>query len=53
MRDFVIAAREVAAFPLDLDDPRPGVSEARSAEGRSDRLFQRNDQNAVESAGHQ
>ncbi len=53
MRDLIILARKIAALPFDFDDPRAGVGEPRSAKRRRDRLFERDDQNAVERAGHQ
>ena len=49
----VVSAREVAgAGPLDLDHARAKVGELAGAEGSSDRMFQRNDRNAVQGAGH-
>ena len=53
MRDLIILSRKIAALPLDLYDPRASVGEPRSAKGRRDRLFERDDQNAVERPGHQ
>src|SRR5258706_5214396 len=49
----VVSAREVAgAGPLDLDHARAKVGELAGAERSSDRMFQRNDRNAVQGAGH-
>ena len=49
----VVSAREVAgAGPLDLDHARAKVGELAGAEGGSDRMFQRNDRNAVQGTRH-
>src|ERR1700733_1114472 len=40
MHGGVIAAREIAFPPLDLDDPSPGIGETRGAVGRRNRLLQ-------------
>ena len=43
----VVAAREVTAGPLDLDDPRAQVGELPGGERRGDRLFKRDDGNPL------
>ena len=48
MHDVVIAAREIALRPLDLDDARAGIGKLAGAHRRRDRLFQRNDEEAFE-----
>ena len=49
----VVAAREVAAAgALHLDDARAQVGQLSRAERRGDRMFERNDGDAVEGAGH-
>jgi len=48
----VVAPREVALRPLQLDHPRPGVGQARGAVGRGHRLFQGDHQQAFEIARH-
>ncbi len=52
MRDVVVAAGEVALLALDLDDPRAGIGEARGAERRGDRLFERDHQHAGQCLSH-
>ena len=47
----IVAAREIALGALDLDDPGTGVCEPRGAVGRSDRLFERDHQQAGERLG--
>ena len=44
MREIVIPAREIALRPLDLDHARAGVGKPTGAQGRSHRLFDRNDE---------
>ena len=46
----IVAAGEVALGALDLDDAGAGVGEAGTAVGRGDRLFERDDEQAVERA---
>jgi hypothetical protein len=46
LRQRVIAAREIALRPLDLDDARPRVGEAARAHRRGDGLFERDDEEA-------
>ena len=51
-RQLVVAAREVALGPLDLDHARAGVGEAAGAHRRRHRLLERNHQQAGEGKGH-
>jgi hypothetical protein len=47
----VIVAREIAPpWALDLDDPGTQVSQLTGAKGRSDRMFQRYDGDAIKGA---
>ena len=48
MRERVVAAREIAFGPLDLDHARAGIGEPAGAGRRRDRLFQRDDEQAFE-----
>ena len=52
LRQRVIAAREIALRPLDLDDARAGVGEAARAHRRGDGLFERDDENAFQWQRH-
>jgi hypothetical protein len=45
----VIAAREIALGPLDLDDARPGIRQPRRTVGRGHSLFQAEHEKPVES----
>ena len=47
-RELVVAAREVALRPLDLDHARAGIREPARAGRRRDRLFERHDEEAFE-----
>ena len=49
----VVVAREVALGALELDHAGAEIGEARGAEGRRDRLFQRDDQLALQGREHQ
>ena len=51
MHEIVIAAREIAFRPLDLDDARAGISEPARAHRRGDRLFERDDEKAGQGKG--
>ena len=51
-RQLVVAAREVALRPLDLDHARAGIGEAAGAHRRRHRLLERNHQQAGEGKGH-
>ena len=51
VHQIVVAAREVALRPLDLDDARAGVCQARRTHRRRDRLFERDDEEAGEGKG--
>ena len=51
--DIVIAAREVALRPLDLDHARAGVGEPAGAHRRGDGLFERDHEEAFERERHQ
>src|SRR6185312_7359894 len=42
LRRYVVSAREIALGPLDLDDMGAGIGQPRTAERRSDRLFDGN-----------
>ena len=46
LRQLVVAAREVALGPLDLDHARAGIGEAAGAHGRRHRLLERDHQQA-------
>ena len=46
VHEVVIAAREVAFRPLDLDDARAGVGQPAGAHRRRDRLLERDDEEA-------
>ncbi len=48
VHEIVIAAREVAFRPLDLDDARAGIGQPARAHRRGDRLFERDDEEAGE-----
>jgi hypothetical protein len=52
VHEIVVAAREVAFRPLDLDHPRAGIGEPARAHRRRDRLFERNDKEAGEGEVH-
>jgi hypothetical protein len=51
VHEVVVAAREVALRPLDLDHARPGIGEATRTHRRGDGLFERNDEEAGEGEG--
>ena len=51
VHEIVIAAREIAFRPLDLDDARAGIGEPAGAHRRRDRLFERDDEEAGERKG--
>src|ERR1700722_18312602 len=44
VHEVVVAAREIALRPLDLDDARAGIGEPATAHRRRDRLFERDDE---------
>ena len=46
-RQRVVAAREIAFRPLDLDHARAGIREPARAGRRRDRLFERDDEEAL------
>ncbi len=48
VHEVVVAAREIALRPLDLDDARAGIGEPARAHRRRDRLFERDDEKAGE-----
>ena len=48
MHGGVVAAREIAFRPLDLDDPRAGIGQTRRAIRRGNRLLQGDHQQAVQ-----
>ena len=48
VRRGIVAAREIALRPLDLDHPRAGIGKAGTAIGRGDRLLQRDHQEPVQ-----
>ena len=48
----VIAAREIALGPLDLDDPRAGIGQPRRAIGGGHRLLDAHHQQAVQRSAH-
>ena len=48
----VVAAREVALRPLDLDHARAGIGEPAGAHRRGHRLLQRDDEKAGQGKGH-
>jgi hypothetical protein len=50
VRHRIVAAREISRRSFDLDHSRACVGETRSAERRRDRLFERDDENALEGA---
>ena len=52
LRQRVVAAREIALRPLDLDDARAGVGEPARAHRRGDGLFERDDEEAFERKRH-
>ena len=51
-RQVVIAAREIAVRPLDLDHPRAGIGEPAAAHRRRHRLFERHHEEAGEGKSH-
>ncbi len=53
LRQRVIAAREIALGPFDLDDARAGIREAARAQWGRHRLIHRNNEQAFEGEGHQ
>ncbi len=52
VHQIVIAAREIALRPLDLDDARAGVGEPARAHRTGDGLFERDDEEAGEGESH-
>ena len=47
MHERIVAAREIALRALDLDDPRAGIGKPAGADGRRNRLLERDDEEAV------